>query len=60
MMIYSSFALLARHVVPWLVLLFVWTGVFLPNIVRKEKSMSRYAEWKKYKANTYMLIPYVF
>jgi protein-S-isoprenylcysteine O-methyltransferase Ste14 len=58
MMIYASFALLARHPAPWMVLGVVWSLVFLPNILRKEASMSRYPEWSAYAARTGLLLPW--
>ena len=57
MMIYGSFALLARHWIPWLVLAFWWTAVFLPNMLTIESSLSRYPEWQAYRAATGMLLP---
>lgn len=60
MMLYASFALLAEHWLPWVVLAWVWTGVFLPNILGKEASMSRYPEWASYKARTGILLPRIF
>lgn len=59
MMLYFSFALLAEHWLPWVVLAWVWLGVFLPNILGKEASMSRYPEWEAYKARTGILLPRV-
>jgi len=49
-LIYGSFNLLAQHWLPWAICGFVWVQVFLVNMVRKERSMSRYpehAEWVK-------------
>ena len=57
MLLYGSFALVAGHWAPWLVLAFVWSSIFLPNILRKEASMSRYPEWAAYKARTGLLLP---
>jgi protein-S-isoprenylcysteine O-methyltransferase Ste14 len=57
MVLYSSFALVAGHVLPWLVLVWVWLVLFLPNMLGKEASMSRYPEWAHYKARTGMLLP---
>lgn len=57
MMLYGSFAALTLHWAPWLILLWVWTGIFLPNMVGKEKSMSRYPEWAAYEHRTWMLVP---
>jgi protein-S-isoprenylcysteine O-methyltransferase Ste14 len=57
MLVYASFAIVAGHWAPWLVLGWVWTAVFLPNMLRKEASMSRYPEWTAYRARTGMLLP---
>lgn len=57
MMLYSAFALLAQHWAPWLVLLWVWSAVFLPNILAKEARMSRHPEWPAYRARTGLLLP---
>lgn len=57
MMIYGSFALLAQHPLPWAILAWVWTGIFLPNMLAKEQSMSRYPEWAAYKTRSGFLIP---
>lgn len=57
MMIYASFAALAMHWLPWAILAVFWLGVFLPNMRKKDRSMSRYAEWAWYTARTGMLIP---
>ncbi len=57
MMIYGSYALLVRHWIPWLILAWVWGGVFLTNMLQKEASLSRYPEWPAYKARTGMLLP---
>jgi protein-S-isoprenylcysteine O-methyltransferase Ste14 len=57
MMLYASFALLAGHWLPWLVLLWVWGGVFLPNMLRKDRRMARHPEWATYRARTGRLLP---
>lgn len=57
MMLYGSFAALSLHWAPWLVLAWVWLGVFVPNMLQKERSMSRYAEWPAYEARSGFLIP---
>lgn len=57
MMLYASFAVLAQHWAAWAILLAVWTAVFLPNMIAKERSMSRYPEWAAYVARTGMLLP---
>jgi protein-S-isoprenylcysteine O-methyltransferase Ste14 len=57
MVLYASFAVVASHWIPWLVLLWVWLALFVPNMLGKEASMSRYPEWAAYKARTGMLLP---
>lgn len=57
MMLYASFAIVAGHWAPWLVLAWVWLAVFVPNMLAKEASMSRYPEWAAYRARTGMLLP---
>jgi protein-S-isoprenylcysteine O-methyltransferase Ste14 len=57
MMLYASFALLAGHWLPWLVLLWVWGGVFLPNMLRKDARMARHPQWPDYRARTGLLLP---
>lgn len=57
MMLYGSFAALSLHPAPWLVLAWVWLGVFVPNMLRKEASMSRYPEWAEYKSKSGFLLP---
>jgi protein-S-isoprenylcysteine O-methyltransferase Ste14 len=60
MMIYGSFALLVWHWYPFLVLAWVWFGLFAVNMVMKEASMSRYPEWAAYKKRSWWLVPFVF
>lgn len=57
MMIYGSFALLAWHWLPVLVLAYVWLGVFAVNMAMKEASMSRYPEWAAYRQRSWWLVP---
>ena len=57
MVLYGSFAVVAGHWIPWLVPAWVWLALFVPNMLGKEASMSRYPEWAAYKARTGMLLP---
>ena len=59
-MIYSSYALIVGHWLPWVILAWVWLMYFATNIKMKEASMSRYPEWAAYKKGTKYLIPWVF
>lgn len=57
MMIYSSFAVVAGHWLPWAVLAWVWLFLFVPNMLRKDASMARYPEWAAYRSRTGLLLP---
>ncbi len=57
MMIYGSFALMVWHWLPFVVLAWVWIGVFAVNMLHKEASMSRYPEWAEYRQRSWWLIP---
>ena len=59
MMIYGSFAMLAWHWFPVLVLAWVWLGLFAVNMVMKEASMSRYPDWAAYKKRSWWLVPFL-
>jgi protein-S-isoprenylcysteine O-methyltransferase Ste14 len=56
----GSPALVVQHWIPWVILGWVWTGVFLVNMLMKEASLSRYPEWVAYKARTGMLLPKIY
>jgi len=57
MLVYGSYALLARHWLPWAILGFVWATIFLPNMLMKDQSLSRYPEWAHYRARSGLLFP---
>lgn len=57
MMIYGSFAYVSSHWSSWVVLGWVWSGVFIPSMLQKEASMSRYPQWKDYKSTSSFLLP---
>lgn len=59
MMLYGSFAALTMNWAPWLVLAWIWLGVFVPNMIKKEQSMSRYPEWAAYVRRSGFLLPRV-
>lgn len=59
MMIYGSFGLLAWHWLAVVILLSVWFLVFVPNMVAKEKSLSRYPNWSAYKKRSGWVLPFL-
>lgn len=56
-MIYGSYALMVYHWLPWVILAWVWLGLFAVNMTMKEASMSRYEKWDEYQKKSGMLIP---
>lgn len=57
MMIYASFALMVWHWLPWLVLAWVWGGIFAVNMIHKEASLARYPEWPAYRRQSWWILP---
>ena len=55
--IYLSFALLAMHWIPILILAVFMIIVWVPNMLRKDKSLSRYKEFEDYKNKSGMFFP---
>jgi protein-S-isoprenylcysteine O-methyltransferase Ste14 len=57
MAIYSSFALVVRHWLPWLILVAVWGLFFVPNMLAIEARLSRYAGYEAWRKRTGFLLP---
>ncbi len=57
-MIYSSFAVMADHWLGWLVVCYATFSVFIPNMLAKDASISRYPGWAEYQAQSGLLIPW--
>lgn len=55
--IYLSFAMLAQHWLPYLILGGFFALIFIPNMLKKDKSLSRHLEFTEYKANSGLIIP---
>ena len=58
LLIYLSFALLSMHWIPIAALLTFIIAIWIPNILRKEKSLSRYQDFENYKNNTGIFFPF--
>ena len=56
-LIYFAFAAMSMHWLPFIVLAFWVFGFFLRNMLKKDKSLSRYPGWKDYKKNSWLLFP---
>jgi steroid 5-alpha reductase family enzyme len=60
LLIYTGFGLLAMHWLPIAVLIAWIIFVWMPNMRKKDRSLSRYPEFASYKAHTKLFIPYIF
>jgi protein-S-isoprenylcysteine O-methyltransferase Ste14 len=60
LMIYSGFAILAVHWAAWIGVTAFFAIVFVPNMLRKDKSLSRYPGFADYKRRTGLMLPRVF
>lgn len=56
-LIYLAFALVVMHWLPFLVLGGFVVGIFVPNMIKKDQSLSRYPEFEVYKANSGLIWP---
>jgi protein-S-isoprenylcysteine O-methyltransferase Ste14 len=59
LLIYLSFAGLALHWAPLVVVALFLAIVWIPNMRRKDRSLARYPEFADYKDRSYRLIPRV-
>jgi protein-S-isoprenylcysteine O-methyltransferase Ste14 len=60
MMVYSGFAAMVPHWIPWAILAYIWTQLFLVNMLVKEARMSRHKGWDAYYGRTGMIMPWFF
>ncbi|MEM7054776.1 MAG: methyltransferase [Pseudomonadota bacterium] len=60
MMIYGALALMVWHWLPFVILAWVWLGVFAVNMLVKEARMSRHPGWAEWRAKSWWLVPRVF
>jgi steroid 5-alpha reductase family enzyme len=60
LMIYSGFALLTVSWLGFIGIASFFLGAFIPNMIRKDKSLSRYTEFAAYKNRSGLLLPTLF
>lgn len=60
LLIYAGFGALAMHPVPMLVLAAMVAFVWVPNMRRKDASLSRYPEFAAYAARSWRMVPGVY
>ncbi|MBD2578206.1 DUF1295 domain-containing protein [Oscillatoria sp. FACHB-1406] len=56
-LIYTGFALLVQHWLPFAILAGFAALIFIPNMLKKDRSLSRYPEFEEYKANSGLIVP---
>jgi protein-S-isoprenylcysteine O-methyltransferase Ste14 len=57
LLIYSGFALASCHWMGWIGITAFFLIEFIPNMIRKDKSLSRYAEFAEYKKRSGFFLP---
>ena len=57
LLIYISFSILSMHWVPFVVLFIFILFVWVPNIIKKDKSLSRYDNFEDYKNRSNIFWP---
>ena len=58
-LIYSAYAAMTLHWLPWLILAAWVGGLFIRNMVAKDRSLARYPEFASYRQRTGLLFPKV-
>jgi len=58
--IYLGFSLLAMHWLPIIALLSFIIIIWIPNMIKKDKSLSKYKNFEEYKKNTNSLFPFIW
>jgi steroid 5-alpha reductase family enzyme len=59
-LIYTSFALMSHHWLPFLILGGWIFGFFIRNMLKKDRSLSRHPQFEEYKKRTGLLFPKLF
>ncbi len=59
-LIYLGFGLLAMHWLPVAVIALFVAVIWMPNMLKKDKSLARYPEFAEYKRKSKIFIPFLF
>jgi protein-S-isoprenylcysteine O-methyltransferase Ste14 len=60
LLIYLGFGLLAMHWLPVLILGLFVAIIWIPNMLRKDRSLARYAEFGEYRQKSKFFVPFLF
>ena len=58
MMIYSSYAMLGKSKIPYYILFYIWSILFIPNMLSKDQSILRKEGGKEYIKMSNLLLPF--
>jgi steroid 5-alpha reductase family enzyme len=59
LMIYLGFAMLSMHWLGYVGITAFFIGAFIPNMIKKDKSLSRYHEFELYSKKSFLFIPWL-
>jgi protein-S-isoprenylcysteine O-methyltransferase Ste14 len=59
LLVYIGFGALAMHWAPFAVMMGVIAMIWVPNMIRKDRSLSRYPEFEEYRRRTKLILPFV-
>ena len=57
LLIYISFSILSMSYIPFLILGIFFFLVFIPRMLKKDKSLSKYKDFKEYKSKSGLILP---
>jgi steroid 5-alpha reductase family enzyme len=60
LLIYGSFAMLAEHWLPFVILLTWISIIWIPKMLKKDRSLSRYPDFRAYRERTKLFIPFIY
>ncbi len=59
-LIYLAYCLLCKSRAAWGILAFFVLVTFVPNMMKKDKSLGKYEEFEAYKAKTWVMVPFLY
>ena len=57
-LIYTSFSILSMHWIPFICLLIFIVFIWIPNMKKKDKSLSRFSSFSEYKKKSNLFLPF--
>ena len=60
LLIYLGFSLLAMHWAPIIALISFMIIIWIPNMIKKDKSLSKYENFEDYKKHTNIFFPFIW